>query len=145
MSRNARKAHRNNEHPLTYWKEQLGLDKETLIKMLIFAGIHHTGLRAMRTRFYRLPDLKNEKEYRRLFDTFHSIPARKKKFIDYMARKLQDKIDPQNIDRLYKQERPNQKSQMIEHDFPSQQRHVNKPARRRPDPDLVNNWKRFFD
>ncbi len=94
MSFRARKAHKNNEHPITYWVKELALDKDTIQKMLTYAGIHHTGVRAMRTRFYRLANLKNEGEYRRFFKMFHSIPASKKKFIHYMADILQEKIDP---------------------------------------------------
>jgi hypothetical protein len=46
----------------------------------------------MRTRFYRLPNLKNDSEYNRLFKVFHTIPSTKKKFITYMANKLQEKV-----------------------------------------------------
>lgn len=92
MSRRARIAHKNSEHPITYWAKLLALENETLLKMLVYVGIHHTGLRAMRTRFYRLPDLKNDSEYRNFFSVFHSIPARKKKFINYMADKLQENV-----------------------------------------------------
>lgn len=94
MSRRASIAHKNNEHPITYWAKVLALDSETLRKMLIYIGIHHTGLRAMRTRFYRMANLKNDAEYKRFFAAFHSIPSSKKKFIEYMADVLQEKVRP---------------------------------------------------
>lgn len=92
MSRRASIAHNNNEHPITHWAKELALDRETLRKILVYNGIHHTGLRAMRTRFYRMANLKNEGEYKKFFAAFHSIPASKKKFIGYMADKLQEKV-----------------------------------------------------
>lgn len=92
MSRRARIAHKEDQHPITYWEKTLALDKETLMKMLVYVGIHHTGLRAMRTRFFRLANLKNEKEYRKFFDAFHSVSPGKKKFINYMSSRLQEQI-----------------------------------------------------
>src|SRR6476660_8748798 len=85
MSRRARIAHQNNEHPLTYWEKLFALDKETLKKFMVYAGIHHTGLRAMRTRFYRLPHLNNEKELRRIYRILNSVSPGKKKFISYIT------------------------------------------------------------
>jgi hypothetical protein len=92
MSRRAIKSHNNNEHPLTHWIKILALEKEFIRKLLIYCGIHHTGLYAKRTGFYRLPNLKNENEFMRFYKIFHSIPAGRKKCVEYFADKLQDKI-----------------------------------------------------
>jgi hypothetical protein len=92
MSRRARMAHKNNEHPISYWAKEFALDNETIKKLLVYVGMHQTGLRAMRTRFYRMPDLRNETEYNRFFRVFHSIPVSRKKFINYMADELQEII-----------------------------------------------------
>jgi hypothetical protein len=92
VSFRARKAKKNNEHPLTFWMDKFALDKETASQMLTYVGIHHTGLRAMRTRFFRVANPKIESEYRRFFSAFHSIPATKKKFINCMADILQEEI-----------------------------------------------------
>jgi hypothetical protein len=91
-SRRAGIAHTNNEHPITHWMKELALDRQTVEKMLVYVGIHHTGLRAQRTPFYRLANLENDYEYRKFFNAFHSIPAGKKKFINYMANQLQMEI-----------------------------------------------------
>ena len=91
MSRNARISHKNNEHPISHWIDKLAIDKETIKEMLVYVGIHHTGLYAQRSRFYRLPHLNNEKEFRKFYKVFHSIPATKKKFIKYMSDYLQEK------------------------------------------------------
>jgi hypothetical protein len=93
MSRRAIKAHNNNEHPLTHWMKILGLEKETIKSMFPYCGIHHTGLYAKRTGFYRLPNLKNEKEFRKFYNVFRSIPAGKKKCIDYFSEWLQEKVN----------------------------------------------------
>lgn len=90
MSRNARISHRNNEHPITYWIKELAIDKEMIKNMLIYAGIHHTGLYAQRTEFYRLPRMNNDRELSRFYKVFHAIPATKRKFIKYMATHLQE-------------------------------------------------------
>jgi hypothetical protein len=92
MSRNARISHKNNEHPITHWIKKLAIDKETIKKMLVYVGIHQTGLYAQRTEFYRLPKLNNEKEFARFYETFHSMPVTKRKFINYMASYLQQKV-----------------------------------------------------
>jgi hypothetical protein len=92
MSRRAYISHKKNEHPITHWVKILALDKELIKKMLIYVGIHHTGMYARRTRFYRLPNLKDEKEFRRFYRTFHTIPKTKKKFIDYMSNHLQEML-----------------------------------------------------
>ena len=92
MSRRARISHKNNEHPITYWIKELAIDKEIIKKMLVYVGIHHTGLYAKRTQFYRLPKLNNEKELRRFYQVFQSMPATKKKCTNYMAAYLQQKI-----------------------------------------------------
>ena len=84
MSRRARISHKNNEHPITYWIKILAIDKETILKMLVCIGVHHTGLYAQRTLFYRLPRLQNEKELMRFYKEYHSIPASKKKFIKFI-------------------------------------------------------------
>jgi len=100
ISRRASIAHKNNQHPMSYWIEKLRLDKATIKKMLNYAGHHHTGLYAKRTRFYRLPDWENEFEVERFYRTFHSIPVSKKKFIAHMEALLQEEVEhavqPQN-------------------------------------------------
>jgi hypothetical protein len=98
MSRRARISHKNNEHPITHWIKVLAIDKETIKKMLIYAGVHHTGLYAQRTQFYRLPKLNNEMELARFYKVFHSMPATKRKFINYMAGYLQLKTGKPFID-----------------------------------------------
>jgi hypothetical protein len=85
MSRQARLSHKRNEHPITYWMKELALDKETLQKFLVYAGMHHTGLYAKRTSFYRLPDSANEKEMEKFNNAFREIPATKAKFIKYIS------------------------------------------------------------
>lgn len=92
MSRNARISHKNMEYPISHWMKILAADKETVKKMLIYAGMHHTGLYAKRTQFYRLPRLNNWKELARLYNVFHTIPATRRKFINYMADYLQQKV-----------------------------------------------------
>ena len=92
MSRRAYISKKNNEHPVTHWIKVLGLDKKTIQKMLVNIGIHHTGMYARRTLFYRLPKFHRENEVERFNKVFHSIPPTKKKFIKYMAAYLQDKV-----------------------------------------------------
>jgi hypothetical protein len=92
MSRNARISHKKNEHPITQWIKILGIDKETIKKMLVYVGIHHTGLYAKRTQFYRLPNFDNEKELSRFYEVFHSMPVTKRKFIKYIAAHFQEKV-----------------------------------------------------
>lgn len=92
MSRRARISHKNNERPITYWMKELAVDKETIMKMLIYVGIHHTGLYAKRTRFYRLPRLNNDKELRRLFKVYNEMPASKKKLVNYLSGYLQERV-----------------------------------------------------
>lgn len=84
MSRRAYISHKNHEHPVSHWIKILSLDKETIEKMLICIGIHHTGMYAMRTKFYRFPKLNNEKEMNRFSKTFRTIPTTKKKFFRYV-------------------------------------------------------------
>lgn len=92
MSRRARISHRSNEHPISHWISEFAIDKETIKKMLIYVGIHHTGLYAKRTKFYRLPKLNNGKELRRFSKEFQSIPATKRKFLKYMSAYLQQRM-----------------------------------------------------
>ena len=92
MSRRAYISHKKNEHPLTHWMKEFNLDKETTSKLLVFAGHHHTGKYAQRTKFYRLPDLTNEKERIRFFRTYHSIPSSRKKFFKYMSGYLKEQL-----------------------------------------------------
>jgi len=97
MSYRARKSHKNNEHPITHWIKILAIDKETIIKMLVYVGVHHTGLYAQRTDFYRLPKLNSDKELARFYKVFYSIPATKRKFINYMAGYLQQEVKEMNF------------------------------------------------
>jgi hypothetical protein len=98
MSRRAYISHKNNEHPITHWMSLLGLDKITAKKIIIYASYHHTGLYARHTRFYRLPNLDDEREFRRFYKAFHSIAATKKKFINYMAGYLQSEVKVEETD-----------------------------------------------
>jgi hypothetical protein len=93
MSRRAMLAHKNNEHPVTHWMKELGLEKELIRKMLIYAGYHHTGKYVRRTTFYRLPKWENEFEMRRFIKAFHTIPATKKKCIRYLSELLQEPLE----------------------------------------------------
>ena len=69
---------------MTWWVKELGLDKETLKSMLVCIGIHHTGMYAKRTLFYRLPKWNSVHEAERFFDVFFSIPPTKKRFFQFM-------------------------------------------------------------
>lgn len=93
MSRRAYISHKKNEHPITHWMKEFNLDKETVMKLLVFAGHHHTGKYAQRTKFYRLPDLKNERERKNFFRVCNSIPATKRKFFRYMSGYLNGQAD----------------------------------------------------
>ena len=81
ISHRARIAKNNDEHPMTYWIKELAIDKETLKKLLIYVGEHQTGLYAMRTGFYRMPDLKNEIEAKKFFHVYNNADPAKKKFL----------------------------------------------------------------
>ena len=96
MSKRARISHKNNEHPITHWIKILALDNEVIKKMLIHIGVHHTGLYAKRTEFYRLPRLDNFGELNRFYKEFHSIPATKKKCIKYFADYFQKEVQASN-------------------------------------------------
>lgn len=93
MSRRARISHRNHEHPITFWIKEFNLDKEMIKRMLIYVGIHHTGLYAKRTKFFRLPKLNDEKELRRFNIEFQKVSPGKKKFINFISNYLQMSID----------------------------------------------------
>ena len=81
MSHRARMAKDNNTHPMSHWVKEFAIDKDTLKKLLIYAGDHQTGLYAMRTGFYRMPDLKIENEAKKFFHVYNNADPAKKKFI----------------------------------------------------------------
>ena len=80
ISHRARIAKNNNAHPMTHWIKELAIDKETLKKLLVYVGDHQTGLYAMKTQFYRMPNLKNEKEAKKFFQVYNNADPGKKKF-----------------------------------------------------------------
>lgn len=81
ISHRARIAKDNNAHPMTYWIKELAIDKETLKKLLVFVGEHQTGLYAMRTGFFRMPDLKSEDEAKKFNYVYNNADPAKKKFL----------------------------------------------------------------
>jgi hypothetical protein len=93
MSRRAYISHKKNEHPITHWIKILALDRKILKRMLVNIGVHHTGLYAKRTLFYRLPKLNKEHEMSRFYESFRTIPASKKKCIKYLAEYLQQPLE----------------------------------------------------
>ena len=92
MSRRAYISHKKNEHPITYWIKELAIDKKKIKEMLTCIGVHHTGLYAQRTKFYRLPKLHKEWEFEKFYKAFHSLPATKKKCINFLANHLQENV-----------------------------------------------------
>jgi hypothetical protein len=88
VSRRAGIAKKNNIHPMTYWMKELSIDKETLKKLLMYEGIHHTGLYAKRTKFYRLPNLKNEIEREAFFYVLNNANPGRKTFVQYLRNYL---------------------------------------------------------
>jgi len=84
ISHRARIAKDNDAHPMTHWIKEFAIDKETLKKLLIHVGKHQTGLYAMRTDFYRMPDLKNEEEAKKFFRVYNNADPSKKKFFSKM-------------------------------------------------------------
>jgi hypothetical protein len=88
ISRRAIIAKKNNEHPMSYWAKELNIDNEVLKNLLIYVGIHHTGLYAKRTKFYRMPDLSNEAEAKVFFKVLHNANPSRKKFVDYLLNYL---------------------------------------------------------
>jgi hypothetical protein len=84
ISHRARIAKDNDAHPMTHWVKEFAIDKETLKKLLVFVGKHQTGLYAMRTEFYRMPDLKIEEEAKKFFYVYNNVDPAKKKFVSQL-------------------------------------------------------------
>jgi len=114
MSRGARIAVSNNEHPIKFWTERFVMDEKLVAQLLIYMGNHHVGSNCTLTPFYRLPDIDDPEELMQIFKAFHSIPARKLNFIRIMSMHLQKGIDEKNII-TPKSERPRKKRKRRKH------------------------------
>jgi hypothetical protein len=93
MSRRGREAMANNEFPITYWTERFIMPASQIEKLLIYMGIHHTGIYGEETKFYRLPDLYDTAELMRVYHAFHSVPSTKMNFIQALSKHLQLRIE----------------------------------------------------
>jgi hypothetical protein len=89
MSRRGREAVANNEFPVSHWTERFLMPESQVEKLLIYMGIHHTGMYGDETKFYRLPDRYDTAELMSVYHAFHSIPAGKLNFINIMSKHLQ--------------------------------------------------------
>jgi hypothetical protein len=108
MSRRARTAVQNHEHPVTYWKERLVMDDEQIGRLLIYMGNHHVGPNCVLMPFYRLPDVDDADELMGIYGAFHKVPATKLNFIRIMSMHLQKEVDEKGVV-LPKSERPRKK------------------------------------
>jgi hypothetical protein len=89
MSRRGRDAIANNEFPISHWTERFVMPESQVEKLLIYMGIHHTGMRGDETKFFRLPDRYDTAELMSVYHAFHLIPANKLNFIHIMSKHLQ--------------------------------------------------------
>jgi hypothetical protein len=89
MSRRGREAVANNEFPVTYWMERFAMNENQIAKLLIYMGVHHTGIHGDETKFYRLPDTYDTAELMSVYHAFHALPAAKLNYINAMAKHLQ--------------------------------------------------------
>ena len=92
MSQRGREAVANNEFPITHWTDRFVMPESQAEKLLIYMGIHHTGIHGNETKFYRLPDAYDTAELMLVYHTFHTIPANKLNFINIMSKHLQVRI-----------------------------------------------------
>lgn len=92
MSRRGREAVSNNEYPITHWTERFLMPASQVEKLLIYMGIHHTGMYGDETKFYRLPDPYDTAELMSVYHAFHSVPANKLNFVFVMSKHLQVRI-----------------------------------------------------
>jgi hypothetical protein len=93
MSRRGREAITNNEFPITYWTERFVMPEKQAEHLLIYMGIHHTGIHGDETKFYRLPDVYDTAELLYVYRAFHSVAATKLNFINIMSKHLQLRIE----------------------------------------------------
>jgi hypothetical protein len=93
MSRRGREAVANNEFPISHWTERFVMSESQVEQLLIYMGIHHTGINCEETKFYRLPDPNDTAELMLIYDAFHSVPAKKLNFINIMSKHLQLPVD----------------------------------------------------
>jgi hypothetical protein len=89
MSRRGREAIANNEFPIKYWTDRFLMPASQVEGLLIYMGIHHTGIYGDETKFYRLPDTYDTSELLSDYHAFHSVPASKLNFIHTMSKHLQ--------------------------------------------------------
>jgi len=92
MSRRGREAVANNEFPISHWTERFLLPANRVEQLLIYMGVHHTGIYGDETKFYRLPDPYDTPELMSIYHAFHSIPATKLNLINIMSNHLQIRI-----------------------------------------------------
>jgi hypothetical protein len=92
MSQRGREAVANNEFPISHWTERFLMPACQVEKLLIYMGIHHTGIHGDETKFYRLPDPYDTLELMSVYHAFHMIPATKLNFINIMSKHLQVRI-----------------------------------------------------
>lgn len=93
MSRRGREALRNNEFPISHWTERFLMPASQVEQLLIYMGIHHTGVHGNETKFYRLPDVYDTSELMSVYHAFHSVVATKLNFINIMSKHLQLRIE----------------------------------------------------
>jgi hypothetical protein len=79
----------NNEFPISHWTERFSMPASQVEKLLIYMGIHHTGMHGDETKFYRLPDAYDTAELMSVYYAFHSVAASKLNFINIMSKHLQ--------------------------------------------------------
>jgi hypothetical protein len=89
MSRRGREAVANNEFPISHWTERFVMPACQAERLLIYMGIHHTGIHGDETKFYRLPDAYDTAELMSVYHAFHAVPATKLNFINIMSKHLQ--------------------------------------------------------
>lgn len=89
MSRRGREAVANNEFPIHHWTEKFLMPESQVEQLLIYMGIHHTGMYGNETKFYRLPDAYDTAELMSVYHAFHSVPDTKLNFINIMSKHLQ--------------------------------------------------------
>lgn len=109
MSRRARIAVSNNEHPIKFWAERFVMDEELIPQLLIYMGNHHIGSHCLLTPFYRLPDVDDPEELMKIYKAFHKVPANKLNFKRIMSMHLQKSIDEKGKV-IPKKDRPRKKT-----------------------------------
>ena len=92
MSRRGREAMSHNEFPISYWIERFSMPASQAEKLLIYMGIHHTGMHGDETKFYRLPDKYDTAELMGIYHAFHTIAATNLNCINIMSNHFQLRI-----------------------------------------------------